>query len=1136
MADIIKDTLLLVGDAASERFNLRNVFRSVYNLLEAESEEQAVFLLHQNRDCIAAVIADVPLEDGRLLRRVVEAANNNNHLIDIPVIVLVNTGSEGVLENRAFLLGAADVTHKPYNESVIRRRVQVMVDLYLHRWNLENMVQEQNEALRNANQAMLDGLSAIIEHRNTESGNHILRIRRFAYILLEELASVCPEYELDEKTILTISNAACLHDVGKIAIPDLILNKPGKLTPEEFEVMKTHTSLGSRMVQKLGVMDNEMYLRFAYNIALYHHERWDGNGYPMGLKEDEIPICAQVVGIVDAFDALISPRVYKPAFPLDKAFNMILNGDCGIFSPKLLEVFKHVREDLFELAEQYGDGYLPDADGVDTSLPGPIMKKSRMDSRYLAQAKYQTLLHHINDTVIELDVDNSIYHVVYNPNPEFESIIAEASFNDIAKRLMEDGAHPEGVFDADEMQRNFYDDLFVRNMRKRSFRCRIFSHTFNEYFPYEVTMIRVVTDVPEQKLLLAVFHKLESEAPPAAAPIQTELSVSPLLYDLACCALCCSDTPQAQIMEGEANLFALTGYGTEDVRRLFDGSLQKMIVPEDRVVLERMRSDAARHNSRVEGQLRIFCRNAQAVPVLCKLRGYIREDGQECFYCTLFDISSLKKEREQLEIQARRGQIIIDQSEGITFEWELQRDRIICSEKWEKRFGYPLQKELSFERLSKVNHFHPDDLPRLREQAIAVQNGQKVLEQEVRIANKEGRYLWSRIRGTLLLNEFGNPDRLIGIITDIDELKRTAISMKERAERDSLTKLLNKASAQDMIDRYLVEESEKSSAMLVLDLDNFKLVNDNYGHLYGDAVLTRLSSILKQMFRSQDVIARIGGDEFLLFVKDIPGKEMVRKRCRQILEMAREMMGNLMPDLDVSFSIGVAFAPDHGRTYAELFLKADEALYRVKKTGKNQFKFWDEHSRYLTMQETHTNATRIDSNDQPALNNDSFLRFIFSRLYESRNMEDTINELLGFIGAYFNVSRVYIFENNEDNTACSNTFEWCNVGIPAEKDNLQNISYIDDIPGWENVYNEKGILYCTDISELGEPFTGILKPQGIKSMLQSVILDEGRFRGYIGFDECVSNRLWTQEQVEILEYTGRLLAIFLLKYRANHKS
>lgn len=325
------------------------------------------------------------------------------------------------------------------------------------------------------------------------------------------------------------------------------------------------------------------------------------------------------------------------------------------------------------------------------------------------------------------------------------------------------------------------------------------------------------------------------------------------------------------------------------------------------------------------------------------------------------------------------------------------------------------------------------------------------------------------------------------------------------------------------------------SAMLILDLDNFKTVNDSYGHLYGDSVLSQVGTGLKRMFRSRDIIGRIGGDEFLIFMSDIPNEELIHSRCRQILDTFKARFEECAPDMNVSCSIGVALVPDHGRGYNELFTRADKALYQSKSRGKNCYTIYDGSMLAEASAAVSHVVTRIDSEEVPGLADASFVRFVFSRLYESADIEGTFNDILAFVGKQLNVSRVYIFENNEDNSACSNTFEWCNKGIAPEKDFLQNVSYIDDIAGWPEVFNERGVFYCSDISSLAPHFRAILEPQGIKSMLQCAIMDNGTFRGYVGFDECSVHRLWTRDQIELLQFLAEVLAMFLLKKRAQDK-
>lgn len=1128
MKSRLKDTLLLIGSGESDRARLHDIFEARYYLLEAETAEQGIMLLKQNSECIAAVLADIPLAREEDVRALV-AASNPETTDEIPVILFIVPSGTGSNEEYAFVLGAADVVLKPYTNLSVQRRVQVLVDLYSHRWHLEKLVEDQSDTIRKANQTVLDTLSAVIEHRSTESGNHVLRIRRLTRILLQEVALCCPEYRLDETGIDTISSAAALHDIGKISIPDSILNKPGKLSPQEVEVMRTHTTVGSRLVEHLEGLGDIMYLRYAYNICLYHHERWDGGGYPKGLSGDDIPICAQVVGIADAFDALTTDRVYKPAYGYDVAVNMILNGECGVFSPKLLECFKHVKQELIDLARQYADGYSPKSDQIRVPLPDPEYSHHPLTAVQLSQLKYQTLLHHFNDTVIELDVDNRTFHVVHNPNPDFVSILSNASFDEIGLRMMEEGIHPEDVSSTAQLQELFSRKLFRQNQRKCSFRCRMYNPVQDAYHPYEVTLLRVNTENPSQRIVLAIFHDMKDGTNTPSEKMK-ELLAAPAWYDLMGANLCCGNDEVLTILDGSSTLLHLTGYGIQQIQTQFNNSLINMVLPEDTHILKELAHDPNRYSGKLEREYRIRHRNGNILWIMDRSRVHIDADGTEYCYHVLNDITACKKEQERLAAAFARNQVVIDQTEGVIFEWDLKSDVVTCSKKWQERFGYGLVTPNAAAVLRVGSYFHPDDVATLQEKIRELRQSSHTTFLDVRIVSKEGRYLWSRMRATSVFDEQGAPAYIIGIIHDINELKTDALSLRQQAERDSLTKLLNKASVQQAVTTYLEErESSRLAALMVMDLDNFKVVNDTHGHLYGDAVLTQIGTTLRSLFRSQDAIGRIGGDEFLILLKDVPSREMVEERCALLVNTIRSQLQKLMPDLPVSVSIGCAMVPEHGNSYVDLFRRADEALYLVKRKGKNGYAFFNPQEAYDSLFDAAEHTTRIDSDAQPTMNDDSLVRFVFQSLYESRNLDATIEELLGFIGSRFNVSRVYVFENNEDNTCCSNTYEWCNEDITPEKNNLQNVSYITDIPGWPDVYNEKGLFYCTDISQLMTPFREILEPQGVKSMLHCAIMDCGVFRGYVGFDECKTNRLWTQGQVSLLEFLAQVMAVFLIK-------
>lgn len=330
-------TMLIVDDMEVNRAILAEAFKDTYNILEAADGREAVEILNKHED-ITAVLLDMIMPDMDGLD-VLSDMNRTGLIGRIPVFIITAADSQQMLM-RAYDLGAVDVITKPFIMNFLKCRVNNMVELYRHRNDLELVVQEQVERLNSINMSMVETLATLIEFRDCESGEHVRRIRELTEILMTAVSKTYPEYHLPKREIEKIAMASVLHDVGKISIPDSILNKPGKLTKEEFDVMKLHTVNGCELLENISdIMEKDIY-DYSYDICRHHHERWDGGGYPDGLKEDEIAIWAQVVAIADVYDALTSKRVYKQAYSHDKAVDMIFNGECGNFNPKVLNVFQ----------------------------------------------------------------------------------------------------------------------------------------------------------------------------------------------------------------------------------------------------------------------------------------------------------------------------------------------------------------------------------------------------------------------------------------------------------------------------------------------------------------------------------------------------------------------------------------------------------------------------------------------------------------------------------------------------------------------------------------------------------------------------------------------------------------------------
>lgn len=329
-----QETILIVDDSALNRMVLIEILgKENYTFLEAENGQQAVELLdcHPEVDLLLLDIT-MPEIDGF---GVLEIMNQYHWIEETPVIMISAEDAYSFIE-RAYDLGASDYITRPFDARVVCRRVSNTLMLYAKQKRLVQMVAEQVYEKEKVSNTMISILSHIVEFRNNESGLHVVHIRTITELLLRRLRkrrTAIPS----EADISLISTASALHDIGKINIPEQILNKPGRLTKEEFEIVKTHSAVGEHMLRQIPFNQNEPLVKIAREICRWHHERWDGRGYPDGLKGDEIPISAQVVSLADVYDALTSERCYKAAFDHETALNMIVNGECGAFNPLLLE-------------------------------------------------------------------------------------------------------------------------------------------------------------------------------------------------------------------------------------------------------------------------------------------------------------------------------------------------------------------------------------------------------------------------------------------------------------------------------------------------------------------------------------------------------------------------------------------------------------------------------------------------------------------------------------------------------------------------------------------------------------------------------------------------------------------------------
>ena len=409
MKDNEKPRILITDDSEMNRSILLDILGEEYEIVEAENGAEAVVMLRQYASEISLVLLDIvmPEMDGF---EVLSIMNKEHWIEDIPVIIISAENSSTYLE-RAFDLGVTDYISRPFDDLIVHRRVINTILLYGKQKRLLGMVADQIFEKEKRSSLMIDILSHIVEFRNGESGMHVINIHTITEYLLKNLGRISDKYQFTHEEIEIISTASALHDVGKIAIPSEVLNKPGKFTDEEYAIMKKHAAIGDEMLQQIPLSQGEPLVKVAREICRWHHERYDGRGYPDGLKGDDIPISAQIVALADVYDALTSERCYKKAFSHEKALEMIVNGECGAFNPLLLECFQDVADEIRkELTKGYGRKPVDNGDVrviADEILHRKELTASERTLRLLEheRAKYRFFASMSNEIQFEYTID-----------------------------------------------------------------------------------------------------------------------------------------------------------------------------------------------------------------------------------------------------------------------------------------------------------------------------------------------------------------------------------------------------------------------------------------------------------------------------------------------------------------------------------------------------------------------------------------------------------------------------------------------------------------------------------------------------------------------------------------------------------
>lgn len=510
-------------------------------------------------------------------------------------------------------------------------------------------------------------------------------------------------------------------------------------------------------------------------------------------------------------------------------------------------------------------------------------------------------------------------------------------------------------------------------------------------------------------------------------------------------------------------------------------------------------------------------------------------DGFEKFYFSLVDISEHISLLEQLQQEQTYSNEIFSLTDDALFVFDIKNQTIKYSEHFAQRFGieryyenYPYSMAatssiMSADGVQKV-------LDYIANAKLGIANGSNV---EFCYFLPNGEPVWFLHHYRIIFDQNGVPDKIIGKLTDISRQKAELDHLKNLAVTDSLTNLLNKEESARRIAKALAEShADELQALFIVDIDNFKGVNDSLGHQFGDEVLREIATQVKGVFRDSDIIGRMGGDEFIILMRNTASLEPAISRAQALSSIFRKTYSGTNREYKISASIGIVLCTT-GMDFQQAYAFADHALYSSKRRGKDCYTVYQNEGTHAALDKT----MPLDDTKRFLASfyaNDTIYN-IFEMLYETKDLQVTLNQILHMLGQQTNVSRMYIFEHEENTCIAHNTYEWCAANIKPEKGNLQNVP-LADLEYMYSQYNADGIFFCNDIKTLDKHTFEVLDRQNIKSMLHCAMYDQGRMIGFIGFDDCWEARIWNGEEIARLDYIAKILATFIAKARLRTKT
>lgn len=574
--------------------------------------------------------------------------------------------------------------------------------------------------------------------------------------------------------------------------------------------------------------------------------------------------------------------------------------------------------------------------------------------------------------------------------------------------------------------------------------------------------------------------------------------------------------------------YNLTGYSKDEYIRKFNNSHSKIVFKEDLKNILIELKNKIKNKENINLQYRIIKKNNEICWI--SLTGVYLEnkDDLEIYQCIAIDNTSYKAILNELEIEKEQYKIISEISDEIIFEYDLKLDTIYLSDKYRTKFDIDLITTPFIKSTLKNKILHKEDLKIFLNSMKAIRNAETLLGNEVRVKTNSGEYKWIFYQCIPLKNNNGDIYKVVGKISNIDKIKKEIEELREKSNKDPLTKFYNKGAIENMVNKFILNPEGRQMGLFIIDIDNFKSINDTFGHIFGDAVLKEVTNDIRKVFYEDELIGRIGGDEFVVFLPNIKDYKYIYQKADKICKLLRKTYVNEGKVYKISASIGIADFSKEFKTYSELLEKADIALYNAKKYGKDRYKMYNKNMKDINLLEIYKSKNKDIEHKE--YNYRNIFISISEMFLETKDFRNGIGIILATLCKNFGVERGYVFESIDNGYIC-NTHEWCEYGIEPFIDKNKKVKFNSE--EYLKIYENNPFLYFPKIEEINleenKFYKYLVQKEDIKSFFSCYIMDEGKVKGYIGFESYTKPFNLKKDEIDCAVLISKIIGGKILK-------